>query len=422
MSFLRKIWADKFTLLIVSLFIVGAFLRLYNFQSRLIFGPEQAISLLTSGSYLEKFSLLGEVNVQRVTSQGHNPFHGAYFNYFLVPFMLLFRFQPLPITYLFVLLNLLTAYVFYLVTKNIFGKTIGVFTLFYFLLNDKMIHHSLFIWNLNFLPLLGILTLWAVVSLAKDCQNLYYPFWLGLIGGIGFGLQYLFFPFILLTFLLTIIFSKQKTKTILVFILGGVLGALSMVIFDLRHDFYYTRTLWQYFLDVRNHRISGSTHYYDFMYLLPYLFLFWGIFTAFIYKLYKPLIIFPLAICLYLTFTSPTINLTSSTGMPQGLTLASLEKAASVIASDSPPARFNVATLWDFDTRSHPLRYLLTYYYQLKPMPVEEYTHLDALYVFAPESYELEHPQVWELQTFLPYRITNLGLDQPGYRLYKLTK
>lgn len=413
---------SRLALLIVAIFIIGAFLRLYNFPSRLIFGPEQSISLLTSASYLEKFSLLGEVNVQRITSVGHNPFHGAYFNYALVPLILLFNYQPLPITFFFVLLNLLTAYIFYIVTKKIFGNTTAIFALIYFVFNDKMIHHSLFIWNLNFLPLLGILSLSLIVNLAKNRQKLSNSFWLGMIGGIGFGLQYLFFPFIILTFILTIIFSKQKIHAIFIFLTGALLGSLSMVIFDVRHDFYYTRTLWQYFLDVKTHKISGSTHYYDFMYLLPYLFIVWGLATSIIYKIYKPLCYIPLAIYVYLNLTSPMVNLFSSTGMPEGITLSTFESAASVIAADNPPPRFNVATLWDFDTRAHPLRYLLTYYYKDKPQPYEEYKNIDALYVFAPKEYDMNNPKVWELQSFLPYKIIDLPLTTAHYRLYKLIK
>ena len=51
-----------YSILIILLFVAGAFFRLYNLPDRLIFGPEQGISLLTSAANLEKFSLLGEIS------------------------------------------------------------------------------------------------------------------------------------------------------------------------------------------------------------------------------------------------------------------------------------------------------------------------------------------------------------------------
>ncbi len=412
----------SFLILIIVLFAIGAFLRLYNFENRLIFGPEQAISLLTSASYLEKPSLLGEVNLQRATSTGLNPYHGAYFNYLLVPLIVIFKYNPLPITYVFAFLNLFTALLFFFVTKKIFGKVTAVFALIYFLFSSKMIHHSLFIWNLNFLPLLGVLVLWIFINLYKKRQKIIYPFWLGVIGGVGFGLQYLFFPFILLIFILSILFSKKKIQAVSVFFIGIIFGALTMVIFDLRHDFYYTRTLWLYLLDVINHRVVGGIHYYDFMYLIPYLFLFYAGVTTLLYKIRKPLCIIPLVAFILVNMNSPLINFNSSTGIVPGINLPVLESASSIISKANPPSRFNVATLWDFDTQAHQLRYLLTYIYNKKPQPVDEYTNIDALYAFAPETYDIKNPKVYELMSYYPYKISEMGLTVPNFRLYKLTK
>jgi len=411
-----------YLILIIVLFTVGTFLRLYNFQNRLIFGPEQAISLITASSYLDKFSLLGEVNLQRTTSTGLNPFHGAYFNYFLVPFIILFKFNPLPITYFFLFLNLFTAYLFFRVSNKLFGKLIAVFALIYFLFSSKMIHHSLFIWNLNFLPLLGILVLWIFANLYKNRQKIIYPFWLGVIGGIGFGLQYLFLPFIIFIFALSVLLSKKKIQSIIAFVVGIIIGGLSMVIFDLRHDFYYTRTLWQYFIDSINNKVNGGIHYYDFMYLLPYLFLIYAAVTTVLYKIWKPLCLIPLVIFVFINLNSPQINYQNSTGVAPGITLKVLESASAIIAADNPPQKYNVVTLWDFDTRAHTLRYFLTNYYKRSPQGVEEYKNIDVLYAFAPEDYNIDIPNVYELNQFFPYKITELSSNTAGYRLYKLTK
>lgn len=422
MSFLRKVWADKYIWLLIFLLSVGAFLRLYNFHARLIFGPEQGISFLTSAANLTKFSLLGETNLQRATSDHHIPFHGAYYSYLLLPFLVGFKFQVLPTSLVFVFLNLLTALVFLVVTVKLFGKEIGALSLFFFLFSSVMIHHSLFAWILNPLPLLGVLTLWSVSRLWRAKQRLLPVLWLGIMSGFGFGLQNLYLPFGVFLFILILVISQRRFWASLVFALGAVIGNLPMVIFDLRHDFYHVRTMWQYFWDVYHHQVSGFTDYYHFLYLFPYLFIFYAIISLICYRLSRPLVLIPLSLFLYFNLSSPMFNLRSATGMPPGITLASLEKAAGIINRDHPPTKFNVATLWDFDTRAHPLRYLLTYYYGKTPMPVEEYANIDALYVFAPSDYDIVHPRVWELQTYLPYSVTDLKVGHSDYRLYKLTK
>ena len=141
-----------------------------------------------------------------------------------------------------------------------------------------------------------------------------------------------------------------------------------------------------------------------------------------LYNLKKPLILIPILVFLYLNLTSPLFNLNRPLGMPEGLTLHSLEAAAATIAADRPPERFNVATLWDFDTLARPMRYLLQYYHGLKPLGFADYGNVDALYVFAPVDRDIYNPEVWELNTFRPYKVTILASPAAKYRLYKLTK
>lgn len=417
----------KYKLLIIILFLAGALLRLYNFENRMIFGPEQGISLMTSAANLEKFSLLGEINLQRATSANHIPFHGATYSYLLLPIIILTNFRVLPITYFFAFLNLLTAFIFFKVTKKLFGNIVAAFALFFFIFSAVMIHHSLFTWILNPLPLVGILNLWFFSKLVKNRKLLMPILWIGFLSGFGFGLQNLYLPFGILMLILITIFSRRKLISVPTYLFGAILGNLPMVIFDLRHDFYHLRTLWQYFLDVYvNHTVSGFTDYYHFLYLFPYLFLFYAFVSTYLYKIHKPLALAPLFLFVYYNLSSPMFNLNRSTGMPFGITLRSLETAANLIAGDqnsSPKAGgFNVATLWDFDTRANPMRYLLKYYYHLAPESYENYSDPVTLYVFAPDSYDIVKPRVWELTTFLPYLVSDLGTNSPGYRLYKLSK
>src|SRR3989344_2552972 len=315
-----------YSLLIILLFAAGAFLRFYNFENRLIFGPEQGISLLTSAGNLTKFSLLGEYNLQRATSAGHNLIHGPLFSYFLLPFIVLFNFRVLPVSLVFPFLNLITALILFIISKKLFGKLVATLTLFFFLFSSLMIYHSLFVWIYHPLILLGTLAIWFIAELSKNPTKASLVFWLGLIAGIGFSLQYPFLIYAAFLFFLVLLLSKKHLSTALLFTGGLFLANITRVIFDLRHDFYHLRTLWQFFLDVYYyHTISAVTYSYHYLHLFPLFCLILAVFSVGLYHLKKPLILVPMLLFLYLNFSSPLLNLNKSLGMPEGITLKTLE-------------------------------------------------------------------------------------------------
>lgn len=413
----------KYKILIILVFVVGIFLRFYNFENRLIFGPEQAISLINSASNLDKFSLLGEYNLQRTTSTGLNLIHGPLFSYFLLPFIVLFNFRALPISLVFPVLNLLTALILFIITCKLFNKIVGFFTLFYFLFSSLMIYHSLFIWIYNPIPLLGVLTIWFISQLIKNKSKISSGFWLGLVSGIGFSLQYPYLFFAGLIFILCIFVSQKRLLMATLYAIGFLCANITRVIFDFRHDLFHVRVLWEFFLDVYvRHTVTASTYYYHYLHLFPVFCLLIALFTVGLYRIHKLLAVVILVAYLIVNFQSPNFNLKKSIGMPDGITLKTLESATNTIAKDSPPAKFNVVTLWDFDTLARPMRYLLKYYYHLIPQPFENYANVDAIYAFAPASYDIQHPGVWELKTFAPYKVELLASPSAKYLLYKLVK
>lgn len=423
MSFLRKIWEDRFTLLVILLFIVGFFIRFYNFPTRLIFGPEQAMSLITTGEMIKtKFSLLGEAYIQRSTSAGHLLFHSALFNYSLIPLEIIFKFNPFPITIFFTLLNLFTGLLLYLIVKKATNQNIAWFSALLFLLNSKMIHHSLFVWTLNYLPLVGLLSLYFMWKLYKEKDKLSPILWLGILSGIGFGLQYVYTLSAILVFIYILFVSYKKFLAITLYFIGAVIGDFPMILFDLKHNFYHLNTLYQYLLDVQAHRITGFYTYYQFLNFWPFFAIIGGIILSIIFKKNRTIVIALSIGYIFFNLMSPYSRIFTGTISPNDITLDQLERVARVVAKDNPPKVFNTAVLLDFDTQAHPLRYILTYRYNLKPQPVENYINLDAMYVLALKEYDMKLPRVWELQTYLPYKVSHLDSPTSNHRLYKLVK
>lgn len=406
---------------VIFLIIVFAFfVRLYNFTDRVTFGPEQALSLIVSGRYInEKPSLLGQ-EYFRVTSSGHKLFSGALFSYSLVPLQLILNYQPISITAYFVVLNIITGLLLFLLVKKVFNFSVAVFTLIIFLFSGYMIYHSLFIWILNYLPLIGLLAFYALYLFHKRPKFIY-VFILGGLSGVGINLQYLFIPFAFLLLLFVIWKSKHKIKSIFLFIVGAIFGNFPMVLFDLRHDFYHLRSLWQYFVDTLVNPGQSSITYYHFLHFWPVLALLGGLLLFYIWKRSKPGVVFLMILYLYMNLSSGLVSFQEPTGMPEGLNTAEVLKAAEVISRDKPE-EFNVVSLLDFDARGHILRYPLEYLYDLEPMGVEEYEEAQSLYVFSKKSYDFDRTGLWEINVFEPKEIEVLSEIDENYVVYKLTK
>lgn len=407
----------------VLVFIIitpALFLRFYNFTNRITFGPEQAISLMTSGEYIKgKLSLIGQGNLIRINSKGLKLFSGSLFNYSLVPLMLAFNYNPIPITGYFVFLNIVTGLALYLIARKMFGRNVAFLSLIIFLFNDYMIYHSLFIWILNYMPLLSIGVIY-LLFLYKSRKRMIYPFLLGVLSGIGIGLEYFYILTFVGTLFLMIYWSKNKIRDMSCFFLGALLGNFPYVVFDLRHGFYQTQVLLQYVKDIFSEPSQAKITYYHFLQFWPLVILYVSYILDRIIK--RKIWIGVLLTCyIVLMFFSKRVDFNKPTGMSAGLTTEKVLRAAQIISNDNP-RNFNLAVLLDFDTRGHILRYPLEYIYGKKPLGVENYQDADELYVLAGKNFDFKKPQVWELKVFSPYKVKELKMLDTAYGVYKLTK
>lgn len=348
-TFLRKsLTRERFLLLVII--ILAFVVRFYNFPNRITFWSEQARSLITSEGYFEKPSLLGQDYFVRQDSNGHLLFAGAFFNYLLVPILMVTK-DPVQITLLFTLLNLLIGFLVFWFAKKIFGYTVGVLSSVIFLFNSYMVYHSLFIWIYNMLPLLGVLSIYFLYRCLKE-QNIKYILILGLISGIGISLQILYAPIAVVVMLIAIWKYKKKIVGIFSFILAGSVANLPTIVFDLRHDFYHVKTFTQYLLDTLAGVSNASFSYYYLLPLWPLFAIGLGYALFKIYKINKIAGILLVGVYLYLNLTSSLISFKSPTGMPEGIFVADIDKASKLIADDAE-GDFNVSEVLDFDKRAY---------------------------------------------------------------------
>jgi hypothetical protein len=409
-------------LLLIIILAAGIFVRLYNYANRVTFGPEQAVSLITSGRMItEKFSFLGEQNMQRVTASGHSFFSGAIFSYSLIPLQLLFNFDAFWITFYFTLLNLFTGGVLFFVTRRMLGEETALLTMILFLFSSISIYHSLFLWDQNYSFLLGALTIY-LVYLFKNQEKFTTIFLLGFVSGVAYSIQDLYAISTLVVFAIVLKTAKQRFLTGTVFALGLVLANLPAIIFDIRHNFYYLNTYYEYLMDILNHSSrNASITYYHFLIFVPGLAILGGLLLK---KIYIKSRLFGVVIVLSYTLVnlnSPRINFNAPTGMPAELTSANIYKAAASIEKDKPD-NFNVAVLVDFDTRGHVLRYPLEFKYKMKPLDVVSYPESNVLYVLSENNYDFAKSRVWELSSFDKEHAVNLAQVSQSYAVFKLVK
>jgi hypothetical protein len=417
-NFLKSL-SKKSNLIIIVIFFFAVLIRFYNFSNRVTFWSEQARSLVTSADYLSKPSLLGQPYFVRFDTNGHEVFSGALFNYLLVPFLLVTR-DPLVITAFFTLLNLFTGVLVYFVANKIFGKIVAIFSFTLFLFNNYMIYHSLFIWSYNFLPLIGILTIYLLYIQFKKPRSINI-FALGVLSGIGVSLQILFAPFAAVTIILAIWGSPKKNKGLIFFVPGFVIPNLPMIIFDIRHEFYNIKTIWQFFLDSLLGKSGTGFAYYYLLPLWPICIILAGLLIYKIWKKSKILALAMMVLYLFLNLRSSIIRFNYPTGMPLGLTTSDIDEASQIIAKDVNGS-FNVAEVLDFDKRAYILRYFTQFKYGKNPLGETEYQNLELLYVLSQKGYNFVNSNVWEVNAsgFTSVsKITDVG---EGYAVYKLQK
>ena len=417
-----KHFLTKTNLLVIAIFIVALGVRFYNFDTRVVYGPEQAISLISAMENLQKPSLLGIPYLIRQTSTGLNLFTSPVFGYSLIPLVIVFNYDVFKITAFFTVLNIITGLALFFVVKSIFDNKIAIISSVIFLFSDYMIYHSLFIWTSNYMPAVGVATIYLLFRFIKDKKRrLLWVLLLGFICGLGFGIEYIFLFGAVIVFGLILKYSGRRVIDSLLFIVGAAVGELPTLVFDLKHGFYHVRTLFSYFLDTLNSPEQSQISYYHFLVLWPLGAILLGILITKIFNRNKFISTAVLLIFVYLNLISPRISFTKSVGMPDGLTAGDILKAAKIISREGGN-NFNVSVPMGFDNRGYVLRFPLKYIYHKEPLSVENYPNADLIYILSNKNYNFTDPDIWEIRSYQPYKTAFIEDINKDYGIYKLTK
>jgi len=239
----KALKTDRYLQIILSVFIVGTFLRFYRLSAFVTFLADQARDAIVIKRILtlEHFPAIGPV-----TSIG-NVYLGSFYYYFIAPWLLLFKFDPIGpavgvavFSSLFILIN-------YIVVKDLFDRKTALLSSILIAFSSTLIDLSRFSWNPNLLPLFSLLTVYFFI-IAFEKKKLSYFFISGAF--LSFSIQLHYLALILLPAFFVVAIKRLSSPTnrtkknllgLFLCLAGFILFCAPLIIFDLRHQFMNSR-------------------------------------------------------------------------------------------------------------------------------------------------------------------------------------
>lgn len=421
---MKKHW--KLYSLVGFLLILGLFIRLFRFTDLLNFGPEQTTDLKIVAQMIisHKPALIGAPYLSRFTATSRYFYRSAGYLYPLIPFQIISHNDPVLVTGFFVFLNILAGLGLFFLLKKIFNTTAAVIALFLFVIDPTMIYYSRMIWVVCWMVPLSVAAIYLFLKGHKK-PTPSVIFWLGLVSGFGTGIHLSFITLAVFFFLYFSYISLQKKKLLLplLYIFAFFLGNLPLFIFELRNHFYNTQVMWEYFWGIFKTTNKEGFFFspYHFILWFPLGFLLLGLLFAKIYKKFPAIVIAILSVILLLELPHWDLTAPNSPGMAAGWNLMAVKKTASIIAGDAT-GKFEVASIFEGDTRDYAVRYYLDYINGVHPMPDTDYPYADTLYVVGHLNQDPTTYSVWEINSIKPVKIAKTWPIQADIVLYKLIK
>ncbi len=225
------------TVLLLSIFLIFAFLRFYQIDMRLGFAwdQEQFSTQVRDIVRDHKLTLLGP----RVTDE-NGFFLAPYFTYLLVPFYMSTNLHPRALIPFLITINTVFFFASYFVIAKLWSSKHALFFLAFWALNPVLIKFDTIAWWPLLIPL-GVVCTWYIVELNINKPTRFVSLALGALIGFFTNMHFQFI-FLGLFVTTTLIFFYQKKLLFLSGMLCNIfIGFMSMflplLLFDLRHDF-----------------------------------------------------------------------------------------------------------------------------------------------------------------------------------------
>ncbi|MFC1727715.1 ArnT family glycosyltransferase [Patescibacteria group bacterium] len=231
--------------LILVILLGAAFLRLYRIADYMTFlGDEGRDALVVKRMIVDhKPTLLGP------TASVGGFFLGPIYYFFMIPFLWVFKLDPVGPAVMVALFGLATIFLIYRVGKQFFDVKVGLLAAAFYAVSPLMIAYNRSSWNPNIMPFFSLLAIYSIWRVAVKKQGYY----LGLIGlclGVAFQLHYLavFLSLVIGAYLLLFARKSARLKDYLLGVVGFLLTFSPFLLFELRHQFPNLKSLYRFVL------------------------------------------------------------------------------------------------------------------------------------------------------------------------------
>lgn len=230
---------------LISIVILASWLRLWKIADHMTFlGDEGRDALVLFNIFQNgKFTLLGPA-----ASVG-GFFLGPAYYYLIIPGFLISGMSPVGMAAEVAILGVFSVLIIYLLIRNRLGVMPALFAALTYAVSPTIVTFSRSSWNPNIMPFLS-LCIFSFLLLAKEKNNKIFYLFTGAFFGLAIQSHYLGLILTLPIIILTTIFSFSKVKNILMSYLLLVFGFfttfLPFILFELRHGFTNTRTIFEF--------------------------------------------------------------------------------------------------------------------------------------------------------------------------------
>lgn len=287
-------WKRLNIFILVLLFLIGLFLRIYAINSNLFFGYEQGRDFLVIKEIVinHKLTLIGsKTDISGI-------FHGPLYYYISsIPFILS-KGNPMAVSIFYVVLSSLMVFPIYVLGGFFGNKRVGIFSAFIFAVSFQSIVYARWLSNPPLaIPLVILYFIFLYRFIKGSKKNLFFAsITLGLLCQSEF-LNIVFFSAI--TLLTIIVYfhkfnSQNKRYLFLCGILAISISVGSYIIFDLRHNYLVTKSI---FLLVK----SGGGYHLDLLQAVSQtIMVFMNVFTSTVLPFVFPLSVIFIIVGIYL--------------------------------------------------------------------------------------------------------------------------
>ncbi|MDE2026413.1 MAG: glycosyltransferase family 39 protein [Patescibacteria group bacterium] len=248
MSRLKK-WKS---LLLLSILILGAFLRLYRIEDYITFLGDEGRDVLVVWNILH-----GHLTLLGPTSSVGGFFLGPIYYYFMTPFLWLFNYNPVGPAVMIALFGIITIWLVYKIGSEFFDVRAGFISAFLYTISPLVIAYSRSSWNPNAMPIFTLLTLYVLYqAVVKKSMKRFVL--VGFLFGIDMQLHYIE-TFVIPVIAFYILFAEvyeihsnhsksvvaivQIVKKYLATLFGFVIGFSPFFAFEARHGFENSKNI-----------------------------------------------------------------------------------------------------------------------------------------------------------------------------------